>query len=201
MALETYELVISGTLAGQFVQNVFHLNVNNAGDQHPYTKAKEVLATINLALGFVQKWADLAPASYTVTSMRCKRVLAAGGPTAILLGSELIDAVGNRTGAVSSVQLSPVLVWITDPRPEKPGRCFIPGISETDIDAMVYTAGWLTAANALITKVTTPFVLNPSSDPTSFGVLRRNLPGISDSIDFGRISPVVGTQRRRLHPV
>lgn len=200
MAAETYELVISGTLAGQFVQSVLHVNVNNVGSEHPYTKALEVLATLVDTPDFFQAWCDALPTAYTITSARCRRILSAGGPTAIMLGSTLSDSTGNRTGNISSAQLNPVLVWITDPRADKPGKTFLPGISETDIDAMVYTSGWIGAADALIALITTPFTLINSSDPANFAIFRRAL-GAADSVDFGRISPVVGTQRRRLHPV
>ena len=200
MALETYEVVISGTLAGQFVQTVMHCNVSNVGNQNPYVKAEELIDTLETGIDFFATWCDVLPTSYTITSVRCRRILAAGGPTAIRLGSALNDSTGNRTGNISSAQLNPIIVWITDPRSDKPGRNFLPGISESDIDAMVYTSGWLTAAGLLITIVTTPFTLNDSSDPANFAIYRRAL-NAADSIDFGRVSPVIGTQRRRLHPV
>lgn len=200
MAAESYELVISGTLAGQFVQTVQHVNVNNVGAENPYVKALELLNTLNTTVSYFTQWCDVLPTSYTITSVRCRRILSAGGPTAILLGSSLGDSTGDRTGNISATQLNPVIVWITDPRAPKPGKTFLPGISETDIDAMVYTSGWITAVNTWIDTVTTDFVLDDSSDPASFSIYRRAL-AAADSIEHGRISPVVGTQRRRLHPV
>jgi len=200
MAAETYELLISGTLAGQFVQSVFHINVNNVGDEHPYEEAGDILNTLSATTNFFNVWTGVLPTIYTITSARCKKILATGGPTNILLGVELSDSVGQRSGHISSAQLNPVLVWITDPRPDKPGRTFLPGISETDIDEMVYTGPWIAAAGNLISNITQPFTLDGSSDPANFSVYRRAL-NAADSIDFGRISPVIGTQRRRLHPV
>jgi len=200
MPAETYEVIVSGTLAGQFVQTIMHVNVNNVGGQNPYVKAQEVLSTLDTGISFYALFCDVLPVSYVITSVRCRRILATGGPTAILLANAIGANQGTRTGNISSAQLNPVLVWITDPRSNKPGKTFLPGISETDIDAMVYTAGWITAANDFIAAVTTPFMLDTSSDPANFGIYRRAL-NASDSVDFGRISPVVGTQRRRLHPV
>lgn len=200
MSLETYELVVSGTLAGQFVQTIWHVNVNNTGSTHPYTMAEDILATLDATVSFFDKWCDLLPTSYLITSARCRRILSGGGPTAILLGSALSDSSGNRTGNISSAQVNPVLVWITDPRPDRTGRTFVPGISETDIDAMVYTSPWIAVAQLFITALTGGFTTDTSGDSANFGVYRRIL-NVSDSIDFGRISPVVGTQRRRLHPV
>jgi hypothetical protein len=65
---------------------------------------------------------------------------------------------------------------------------------------MVLTTGLITAIQDFIDIVVPPFTLNGTSDPSSFGIFRRDL-GASDDIIAGRISPLIGTQRRRLRPV
>ena len=200
MAAEIYELVVSGTLAGQFVQSVFHLGADNTGDEPPYDVAEAILTDLNGMGVFIDVWCALHPTAYLVTSMRCRRIKAAGGPTAIMLPGAMAASAGNRTGPISSAAVNPVIVWLTTINPAKPGRTFVVGISETDIDAMVYTAGWLTAADNLITAVMTPMTLSLGSIACSFGIYRRLLLQCND-ISNGRVSPVVGTQRRRLHPV
>lgn len=200
MAEEIYEIVISGTLAGQFVQSVFHIGADNTGDEPPYEVAESILDALNVANGFLQRWCELHPASYLVTSMRVRRIGATGGPTAIMLSGAMFLADGQRTGPISSAAVNPVLIWLTTLNPAKPGRTFVCGISETDIDAMVYTASWLLAADALILSVVTPGTLALGSIAYSFGIYRRVLLQCND-IFAGRVSPVVGTQRRRLHPV
>lgn len=200
MPAECYELVISGILAGQFVQNVLHVNVDNSGSTAPYTVAQSVLDTLNGTETWFDTWCAALPGDYRCTSARCRRVLVTGGPTAILLGASMSQDVGQRAGSIQAAQVNPVLVFITTIRPNRPGRIFLPGLSETDCDDMTYTAGVLTVFNDLITKIVGAFTLDTLTYAASFGVLRREI-GASDDITAGRVSPLIGTQRRRLRPV
>jgi len=200
MATEAYELVISGTLAGQFVQNVFHVNVNNVGSTNPYTEAKDILSTLENTLDFWTFWTNILPGDYKTTSARCRKVISSGGPTAIMLASEMAEATGQRSGSIQAAQVNPVIVWLTTQRPNHPGRTFLPGLSETDCDDMVIVSGLIAAFEAFIDLIVTPFTLDGTSDPSSFGIYRRAL-AASDDIMAGRVSPLIGTQRRRLVPV
>lgn len=200
MPAETYELVISGTLAGQFVQTIFHVAVDNSTSRSPFVVAEDLMNTLNGAPDFMLAWCNCLPASYLVSSLRSRRIGPTGGPTAIMLGAALSATTGARTGSISAAQVNPVVIWITTPRENKPGRTFLPGVSESDIDAMVYSAGLITVIDALILIVVTPFVLTAVSDDCEFSIWRRSISN-RDEITHGRLSPVVGTQRRRLHPV
>jgi hypothetical protein len=200
MPAECYELVISGVLAGQFVQNVMHVNVDNSSSVNPYAIAEDVLETLNNTVQFFAAWCEALPGDYRITSVRCRRVLGTGGPTAISLGAVLDQSVGQRAGSIQAAQVNPVLIFLTTLRPNRPGKVFLPGLSETDCDDMTYTAGIVAAFTALIDKVVTGFTLDNNSFAASFGVRRRGT-GLSDDISAGRISPLIGTQRRRLRPV
>lgn len=200
MANEAYELVISGTLAGQFVQNVLHVNVANTSDDPPYEIAGDIIDTLDATIGLTAAWCDILPTDYALTSIRCRRVLVTGGPTAIRLGSALAEDAGQRTGTIQSAQVNPVIVLLTTLRPNRPGRIFVPGISEADLDAMVYVSGYVLAVDALIVLIHTGFTLDNAGYSASFGILRRAIAS-SDDIMGGRLSPLIGTQRRRLRPV
>jgi hypothetical protein len=200
MANEAYELTLSGILAGQFVQNVLHVNVNNVSVINPYTEAEDILGSLDSVIDFFTVWCNALPADYRITSARCRRVLADGGPTAIMLAGSMATSVGARTGSIQAAQVNPVLVWLTTLRPNLPGKTFMPGLSETDCDDMVYTLGLTQKFDLLIAAIVAGFTLAGSGDAASFGIFRRVL-GASDDIMAGRISPLVGTQRRRLRPV
>lgn len=200
MPAETYELVTSGILAGQFVQNVNHVNIDNSGTSPPYTVALDILNSLETTHLFFTAFTDALPADYRITSARCRRVLATGGATAILLGSELGQPVGQRTGSIQAAQVNPVLVLLTTLRPNRPGKIFLPGLSETDCDDMTYTSGIITEFNALIEKFVNGFVTDNLGYNANFAV-RRTTAAQSDDITAGRISPLIGTQRRRLRPV
>lgn len=200
MPAEAYELTVSGILAGQFVQNVMHVNVDNTGSTPPYQMAQAILDTLESTVDFFSNWCAALPVDYRLTSARCRRVLSAGGPTAILLGSEMGTSTGQRAGSIQAAQVNPVLVFITTLRPNRTGRVFLPGLSETDCDDMTYTAGVIAAFNELINSFVDAFTITGLAYAASFGILRRVL-GVSDDITAARISPLIGTQRRRLRPV
>lgn len=200
MPAEAYEFVISGVLSGQFVQNVLHINVDNTGSSNPYTVAVDLLETLVDDVTYDELWSLATPVDYRVTSWRIRRVLAGGGPTAIKLAAELNEAVGQRTGSIQAAQVNPVLILLTTILPNRPGKVFLPGLSETDCDDMQYTAGIVTAMNNLITSMVTNFTLSTLAYAANFSVLRR-ASNASHDITAGRISPLIGTQRRRLRPV
>lgn len=200
MPNETYELVISGVLAGQFVQNVLHINVGNTGADPPYAIATDILDTLNSTVDFWQLWCNALPGDYRVTSARCRRVLVTGGPTAVMLGANMGASTGQRAGSIQAAQVNPVLVFVTTIRPNRPGRCFLPGLSETDCDDMTYTAGIIGVYELLIEAIVTAFSLDGATYTANFAILRRALDA-GDDITAGRISPLIGTQRRRLRPV
>lgn len=200
MPTEAYELVVSGVLAGQFVQNVMHVNVDNSGSTAPYAVSQDILGSLVSVVDFWTLWCNALPADYRITSVRCKRVLATGGPTAIMLAADLGSSIGARTGSIQTAQVNPLLIFITTIRPNRPGRVFLPGLSETDCDDMVYTSGLLSAFAALIAGFVNVFVLDTLTYNASFGIYRR-AQSASDDITAGRVSPLIGTQRRRLKPV
>lgn len=200
MPAEAYECIVSGILAGQFVQNVLHINVDNSGSSNPYAVAVDLLDTLNNDVDFWTAWTNALPADYRITSVRIKRVLVTGGPTAIMLAGSLAASVGARTGSIQAAQVNPVIVLLTTTRPNRPGRIFLPGISETDMDDMVYTSGIISEIEDLMDLLIANFTTTTLAYAANFAV-RRTTTAASDDITAARLSPLVGTQRRRLRPV
>jgi len=199
MAIECYEFIVSGTLGGQFVQNVFHLNVNLAGSPDPFVTADEICALFATSGEFCSEYVGCLPAGYEMSSMRARRILSAGGPTQIYLAGNIADTGGQRTGQVSATQVSPVVIWIAGVNPAKTGRTFLPGVSESDIDNNVYTGALLTAMDSFGDYWKAGGTLGGGS--TWAGAIYRRASASANDIANFRVSPVVGTQRRRLHPV
>ena len=200
MPAETYECIISGTLAGQFVQTVLHVNCDNTLPEPPFDVAQ---ALVDLFIGngeLVELYCGALPADYACTSFRARRILTAGGPSAIGLSSAMAVNSGARTGNISSAQVNPVIIWIPTTNPAKTGRTFMPGVSEADIDEMVYSSGLITALDAFGTYFEDGGTLPLGSIAWTGAIYRRAL-SASHGITNHRVSPVVGTQRRRLRPV
>ena len=198
MAVETYESVITGYLANEFVQTVLHFTGPNTVGQPAYFRAKDLNDALVDALGPVMTFLDCLPEDYKASSIRSRRVSAGGGPTAVRLASTWDNSTGSRTGHISSSQANPLVIWIPTVTPNKVGKTFLPGVSEDDIDEMQLSSVLITAIESFIAAMTTPQAL--SADSMQGSILRKTT-HVGDIIDAGRISPLIGTQRRRLHPV
>jgi len=191
----------SGTLAGQFVQTVLHVNVENTLPEPPFDVATAIVEDFSgIGGGFADLWCDCLPSDYTATSLRARRILATGGPSAIALGSLWSTSTGQRTGTISSAQVNPVIIWIPTTLPSKTGRTFLPGVSEADIDEMVYDPSLLAAISVFGNFWAAGGTLSLGSIAWTGAIYRRALAAAHGITNY-RISPVVGTQRRRLRPV
>jgi len=200
MALQVYEFTPSGILGGQFVQNVLHVEVDETTPENPYTVASEINTFMNGGGNFVDAWLNMLPEDYKLTSIRCRRVTGTGGPTAIIAGGALSAQDGLRTGAISSAQVSPLIIWVTTNDPDSTGRTFLPGVSEDDVDEMQLVVGLINEIDGFVnfwkgggTLVGTGFNWG--------GCIYKRSGDVGDPIMGGYVSPLIGTQRRRLRPV
>jgi len=200
MATEVYEAVLTGNLSGQYVQTVTHWQVDNSGSIAPYLMAQDLAESISGASGWVDLLMAITPAGYTASSIRVRRVSAGGGPTAIVLGPSFTDAAGDRTGAIQTFSANPCIVWLPQTQPGKVGKLFVCGLSETDADAGVYTAGYISAVASFIAGSIVPFTTLTSGDTYELVIWRRATSTTSDII-AGRLSPKVGLQKRRSLPI
>jgi len=208
MAFETHEVVISGILAGQFVQTVVHFRLNNPSPTDPYQASRDMALACVDTNGFVTAMMNSLPADYAGTSVRVKRVDSGGGPTAIVLAGAWTEAAGQRAGNISSAQVAPLIILIGTDNPNRTGRIFLPGVSEDDIDEMVLSAALLLEMDGLITNFITPGTTPNLSIPYDGAIYRRAAPNAvpprvesTDLVANGYISPKIGTMRKRLTPV
>ncbi len=200
MANETYELIVSGKLAGQFVQNVLHVGIDNTGATDPFVIATAILTKFNTSGQFVDKWTDMLPAAYTLTSLRCRKILPTGGPTNIILQGSLVSDTGARSPGIGVATTSPLIIWLTALRPNKPGRTFIPGVAEDDLDGGVLSGALLTAMGSFATYWGNGGTLTSPAYSWDGQVYRRAI-AAGDAISNYRVSPIIGNQRRRELPV
>jgi len=199
MPLETYEAVLSGNLGGQFVQTVLHFTVNNTGTTNPYLVAKDLAETLTNTSGWIDEFMKVLPTAYTATSIRVRRKSDGGGPTYIVLGAAFADATGDRTGGIQTFQANPLLIWITSTNPDKPGKTYLPGVSETDADGGFLTSAFVTAVDAFIVIAIDTFSTDTLTYACEFAIWRRESE-VANSIMGGRISPKIAVQKRRALP-
>lgn len=207
MAREVYEWVLSGTLAGQFVQTVQHVTTDRTATPTAYAMARAIALTFISEDDVVDGLLKCLPASYNATSLRVRRVLPSGGPTCIVLGGSFFAHVGYRDAEISSAQVNPTIIWIPTTHPSKTGRLFLPGVAEEDIDAMMIAPALLTEIGNFITMYQSNNEIDDTSEEYHGCVLRKHevddhmVPFEGDDIEAGYVSPLIGTQRRRLHPI
>lgn len=200
MAAETYECILSGTLAGQFVQNILHAGVDNTASTDPFTVAGALLTEFNSVSKLIPKWLDCLPDPYTLTSVRVRRILPTGGPTNILLQGSISGSIGTRTGNTSVVSNAPLLIWLSSLRPSKTGRTFLPGVSESDVDNNVLDGGLVAAMESLGAYWSAGGTLASPSYNWDGQIYRRAV-AAGDAISHYRVSPIIGNQRRRQRPI
>lgn len=203
MANAAYEIVWTGVLAGQFVQTVQHVVGDEVTSPNPFERAKAIINVINFD-PVNDAFLAMIPAPYTLTSVRCRRVYPTTGPTAIVLGPVYTNQTGQRTGEISSAQANPVILWITDTNPANLGKLYIPGVSETDISNMALVAGLVADIDSFVSVWIAGITV---SGVNYFGAkaVRQTVSPYAvinaERIEYGQVSPLIGTQRRRLRPV
>lgn len=200
MAIEVYEWTLSAILAGQFVQTVQHVSVDRSAITTTFACARELNIELMQTGTLLTPFLDCLPEDYDATSSRIRRVSSGGGPTAIMLAADFALAEGSRTGNISSAQANPCLIFIGTTDPGKTGRLFVPGVSEDDIDEMQLVGPLVTAMQTFIDVLVVGGTINGTADTWQGCILRRNSM-TGDVFDAGYVSPLIGTQRRRLRPV
>jgi len=142
----------------------------------------------------------MLPADYKMLSSRIRRVGTGGGPTNVKLSWDNSSVEGQRGGEQQSAQVNPLIIWIGSVLPAKTGRTFLPGVSEDDLDEMIPAPSLVTAMEDFVVRHQT----SNSTDNLGLeyvGCIWRREDSTQDIIAAGYVSPLVGTQRRRLRPV
>jgi hypothetical protein len=203
MANAAYEIIWTGTLAGQFVQTVQHVVGDEPTPTNAFETAKAIIAPANFD-AVNDAFMGVLPSPYYLTSVRSRRVYPDTGPTAINLAGVYNIAGGQRAGDISAAQVNPVILWIPATDPAKLGKLFIPGVSEDDIDNMALDASLITD---IVTFIDAWIAGISVSAITYFGAkaIRATVSPYevvnAIRIEYGQVSPLIGTQRRRLRPV
>lgn len=198
MALEVYRATVSGSLAREFVQTVVHFQADNTASVPAYELAKSIAEDMVAAGHWIDLYMSLLCTSYKASSLRVKKVSAGGGPEAVVLASLFTQDTGPRSGEISSAQASPLIILIPNGSPSKVGKIFMPGISESDINEMSYEAGYISAFEDFVPAITEP---QTGALAAYEQCVFRRTAGTGDQISYARLSPLVGTLRKRLHPV
>jgi len=199
MAVHTYQLIISGTIAGQFCQNIFHYKMDDAG------YANALIAAQGLLNGWLADdkpadWLQFCPANYIIRSFKARRVSGGTGPEWVDLS--FAGENGERSGDAQVSSTGPVIIWVIEGNFRRKGRTFVPGISITDADGGEITAAALDDFNTAADSFLGEFPADGGGTPDVTFVVAQsdNLATTFEIID-AQISKEIGVQRRRQLPV
>lgn len=198
MAVEVYEWILSGAIAGEFVQTVQHVQIDSSPGNTPYQTAKAIAEAMVATDGLIETYLQCVPEGYQASSIRVRRVSTGGGPTAVILAADFNLSQGARVGAISSLQANPLIIWVPVAGTNITGRLFIQGVSEEDIDNMMLTGDLINNIQSFMDLYVSS---NTSADGSFQGCIFNRTTHTGTLILAGRISPLIGTQRKRLHPV
>ena len=199
MANQTFQLVITGTAADQFVQNVFHFRMD------PDSFSNRLLAAKGLVDGFLdadksEKFLEMCPDSYVIKSIKCRQITDGGGPEWVDITQE--GEVGTLGAGMSVPGVGPVIIWYIDGPPKCKGRTFIPGIPNGAIGGDEIASATITALNDAASDFRVAFnAIGGTAPAVAMCIPTTANPAIRFLVNGNAVSRIVGKQRRRQVPV
>jgi len=195
MALNTYTLIPSFNIGGQFAQCVWHWQLDDASFVTSKSAASDLISKFDTARRTTLR--SILPSLVTLVSYKSSRVSADGGFEAHFAASGSV--AGTRGSTVSAAGLAPCIIHYPTNLSLGRGRTFLPGIAENDVESGIFTAGYTTAVGTALDTLFDPVTLTGGGQAT-FGYFRRPqkvFVALVNSI----LSQNLGTQRRRMRPV
>lgn len=199
MANQTYQVVLTGNLAGQFVQNVLHYRMDDSSFTNRLLSAKGLLD------GWIAddkdlSWFDMLPEPYIYLSAKARCITGGGGPEHVNLTHT--GQTGSRGSTIQTSSAGPVVIWHTDGPNRSTGKVFLPGIAVGDVQGGEISAACITALEAALADFITSFPAVGGTTPECYlCVAKSGDPDTRYLVDNYRIAKDVGQQRRRQLPV
>lgn len=195
MANDVYQLQLLWDMAGEFAENVIHLEANRANSITPDVDAGE--ATQGFIANVQALLLDAVPDTVTLLGYKCKRINNGGGPT---ITNPATAAIGTRTGDLLPSNVAPCLsVPISTGTRFVNAKFFLPGAINSDLVKNVIQAGLEAAMIAFMESLQSGFT--EGGITFAYGIFRRALAVFLPAIFTPNVAQVIGSQRRRRLPV
>ncbi len=196
MATNTYQLVVSYNVGGQFAANVLHYSFDDAGFVSTSLAAKGLTDGFNAANTTALR--NILSVHTGLLSYKARCITSPGGfegGTALTAGT-----VGVRTGNLSVAGAGPVLIFYPTGNRKERGRMFVPGVSDTDCVDGILTAAFHTVLASSAATLISPFNAVGGGAPVCQPVVRSRKLSSSFNIGQAQISVMIGQIRRRQVP-
>lgn len=190
-----YRFVLSGSLVGQFVENVMYFSATTAPGT-PTETAFDLLDAFHSTL--LPGYLSVIPTLFTGLGYSAEPVTPAGGPR-VFSNTDYGGVNGDRAGGIVDSSTSAVMIASASTGPTNiTGKIFLPGVTVLDLSNNVYDAGFQTTVDAFATSLLADVMGGAST--FRYGVFSKASNGISlPSIIQLSLNP--GTQRRRMRPL
>lgn len=192
-----FEGTFTGSIGGNFCQNVFHLKVLDPASSSPFALAKSVGQ--GLFDYWKEPWLDCLPAAYVMSSIRVRQIDLGGGPT-YTRTSGVAGEVGTRDTAILVSTVGPLLTFPVYTDRWTWGKVFLPGVAKEDCADNFLASGLVDNLELLAISMNTPNTQgSPGACTWVYCVKKATDDTYNVPVGFS-VSATIGTQRRRAKP-
>lgn len=191
----TYQLAISGhDPGGNYIQNVFHYSLSEAGAGSGYDYAK-ALITAWITANMIS-FANLLGNDTLIDYINAKRVSGPGGPSA----STVVGTIGTGAGGSESSGFAADVQWQTSSGTNRPGHTFIAPVPTGSFGVGIWQAPFTTNVGLWVTQMMTQITLAGALGTADFGIFTRKTKTFNQT-QHGQLMPKPTMLNKRTLPV
>lgn len=194
---EVWQTVTTWEGGGQLWQNVLFFRLEETGDLTVKEYGENLIN--GLISDIYPPWLDCVSTTVNISSTKVQRITGEGGPSMTKVWAPT-DQPGTRAGSIGNTSENVCLefpVHLNDKNVT--GKVFISGILDDDVIDNVISDDVKTRVDALGTTLVQEYSLPSGGGHYQYVIFNRPT-GFFKAPEFGQISGVVGSQRRRLRP-
>lgn len=191
MATDYYQLRVRGLHETQYTECVLHFRGTNLATADYLANANDLVLAWNSFLK--DYWLNLLPQTWQLLRVTAKKASVGGGGE-VNGQYDFGSQPGNVAGAAAALQLCPVVTLIPPMGIKSAGKIFTPAIAESQIQANVPNATWLSNLETLMATMIAGVI--ESTITWDLVIYSRKNVSFAEVVDYST-SPIVGFQRRR----
>lgn len=197
MATNIYSLVVTYNAGGQFAQNVLHYQFDDSSFTDTASAAAALIAIFDSTN--TTKIRAITPSQTSILSYKARSLTTGGGFESIKL---ITPAAGSRTGNLSAIAPSPVIILFPTGNARPRGRTYLPGVTDTDLVDGEFTTAFRNTVGTNLVIWTAPLTLSGGGSPIATPVIyhRKPAPAVGYVIEYARLSDTIGQLFRRQKP-
>lgn len=196
MSLQTYALVVTYNAGGQFAQNVFHYQFDDASFATTQAAANDLINKWDAANRGTLR--QILSSDVKIVGYKAGRISTPGGFESH--AGLTVSNAGTRAAGISAAGLAPCIIHYPVDLAKARGRTFLPAVSESDIESGIFTDNYVAAVESALSTLFDPITMTGGGAAT-FGYFSRKPTKTFVALVNSILSQNLGTQRRRMRPV